>query len=150
MIPASVALERAGIDPASLGFDGTDLGTVGFEVMPGWLRAMVGSRVDGLTIGERVFLTHDAFAAVVRGERPGIVVHELTHVRQWREGAWMFMRRYVREYLRLRLLGLPHHGAYLGIPLEIEARDAARAFTADPPAPRFAGRVPPETEGRSA
>lgn len=55
--------------------------------------------------------------------------HEAVHVRQWRElGVVGFLRRYLGSYLRWRLRGYGHEGAYLRIPLEVEAAwEAGRA-----------------------
>jgi len=39
-----------------------------------------------------------------------------------------FLWRYLTAYLRGRLDGLGHRGAYLGIPLEAEARESAALF----------------------
>ena len=60
--------------------------------------------------------------------RPGLLlVHELVHVRQWGElGVIRFLWRYLSGYLGGRWKGLGHHAAYLAIPLEVEARVAAR------------------------
>jgi hypothetical protein len=53
--------------------------------------------------------------------------HELEHVRQWREqGVMGFLRLYLGAYLRWRLSGYPHWGAYRRIPFEIEAEWLAR------------------------
>jgi hypothetical protein len=53
--------------------------------------------------------------------------HELEHVRQWREqGVLGFLRRYLGAYLRWRLRGYPHWGAYRRIPQEVEAEWIAR------------------------
>jgi hypothetical protein len=53
--------------------------------------------------------------------------HELVHVRQWRElGVVGFLVRYLGAYLRWRLRGYPHWGAYRRIPLEVEAEWEAR------------------------
>lgn len=64
--------------------------------------------------------------------------HELVHVRQWRElGVLGFLRRYLGAYLRWRLRGYSHWGAYRRVPLEIEAeweaRDPGLSPTADGP-----------------
>lgn len=127
MIPASVALERAGIDPDMADFDAVALEAIAFEIMPSWMRAVVGSRIGGVTIGTRVFLSEEVFEAVVHGERPDIVAHELVHVHQWSEGAASFILRYVGEYVRLRMFGLGHHGAYLGISYEDAAYRVSRS-----------------------
>ena len=56
--------------------------------------------------------------------------HEREHVRQWRRlGAARFLIRYVGAYLRWRLRGYGHWGAYRHIPLEVEAEWAARTDT---------------------
>ena len=58
-----------------------------------------------------------------------LMAHELVHVRQWSElGVVGFLRRYLGSYTanlwRLRR----HRPAYLAIPLEVEAREGARAW----------------------
>ena len=56
-----------------------------------------------------------------------LLVHELEHVRQWREyGVVGFPARYVGSYLRWRSRGYPHWAAYRRIPAEIEAEWQAR------------------------
>lgn len=127
MIPASVAVERAGLEINISGLD-----SVAFEVMPAWMQAVVGSRIGGVTIGTRVFLTREVFESVVLGQRPDIVAHELVHVHQWSEGAAKFVLRYLAEYLRLRIFGLPHHAAYLGISYEVVAYGAGRHHGSKP------------------
>ena len=53
--------------------------------------------------------------------------HELEHVRQWREqGVVGFSRRYLGAYLRWRMEGYPHWGAYRRVPHEVEAEWLAR------------------------
>jgi len=53
--------------------------------------------------------------------------HELEHVRQWREqGVFGFLLFYLGAYLRWRLRGYPHRGAYRRIPFEVEAEWLAR------------------------
>ena len=56
--------------------------------------------------------------------------HELVHVRQWRRhGVVGFGLRYLSSYLWWRLRRRGHLGAYLRIPLEIEASWVARRTT---------------------
>jgi hypothetical protein len=65
--------------------------------------------------------------------------HELVHVRQWRELGFVgFLRRYLSAYLRWRLHGYPHWGAYRRIPLEVEAEWQSR--TPNPSGPPEACR----------
>jgi hypothetical protein len=53
--------------------------------------------------------------------------HELEHVRQWRRlGVPRFLSLYLGSYLRWRVRGYGHWGAYRRIPLEVEAEWAAR------------------------
>lgn len=76
---------------------------------------------DGITLGSLV---------IVREGRAGsayLLRHEQVHVRQWRRyGVVGFLVRYVGSYLIGRLRGRDHRGAYLHIPLEIEADWIAR------------------------
>jgi len=56
-----------------------------------------------------------------------LIRHELVHVRQWRRhGVIGFLARYLTAYVRWRLLRKGHRGAYLRIPLEVEAEWVAR------------------------
>jgi len=53
--------------------------------------------------------------------------HELVHVRQWRRHGFLgFGVRYVAAYAKWRLCRKGHYGAYLRIPLEVEAEWSAR------------------------
>lgn len=55
-----------------------------------------------------------------------LMVHELTHIDQWRRlGAMGWGRSYLGDYLRGRRSGLTHQEAYRAIGLEREARDVA-------------------------
>ncbi len=75
---------------------------------------------DGITLGSLV---------IVRPGKatPYLLRHELVHVRQWRRyGAAGFAARYLGSYLLWRLRRKGHRGAYLRIPLEIEADWVAR------------------------
>lgn len=75
---------------------------------------------DAITLGSLV---------IVRRGRASeyILRHELVHVRQWRRyGGLGFTLRYLGAYVRWRLRRKGHHGAYLRIPLEIEADWVAR------------------------
>jgi hypothetical protein len=54
-------------------------------------------------------------------------------VRQWREqGLVGFSRRYLGAYLRWRLAGYPHWGAYRRVPQEVEAEWLARRAEVTP------------------
>lgn len=62
-----------------------------------------------------------------RETSPYLMRHEQVHVRQWRRhGVVGFSLRYAASYLMWRVRGKDHRGAYLRIPLEIEADWLAR------------------------
>lgn len=81
-----------------------------------WVGGPVPPGADAITLGSLV---------IVRRRSAGnrrLLAHEFVHVWQWRSlGAFGFLRRYLGAYLRWRLAGYPHWGAYRRIPLEIEA-----------------------------
>lgn len=90
-----------------------------------WIGGPVPPGSAGITIGPVVSLRRRSAGS------PRLLAHELVHVEQWRRlGVAEFLRRYLGAYLRWRLRGYPHVGAYRRIPLEIEAfwrsRSAAR------------------------
>jgi hypothetical protein len=91
---------------------------VGIERADGhwlWVGGPVPRGSAGITLGRLV---------IVR-ERAGsdrLLRHELVHVRQFeRMGFVRFVIRYVSHYLRWRVRGYPHDGAYRRIPQEVEA-----------------------------
>jgi hypothetical protein len=56
-----------------------------------------------------------------------LLAHEHEHVRQWRdEGVGRFLWTYLGAYLRWRVLGYGHEGAYRRIPQEVRAEWRAR------------------------
>jgi hypothetical protein len=81
--------------------------------------------ISAMTIRNRIFIDPEAMTA---RHGPGILlVHELIHVRQWEQlGVVRFLWRYLTAYLHGRMKGMGHRSAYLAIPLEVEARAAAR------------------------
>jgi hypothetical protein len=63
-----------------------------------------------------------------------LIVHELTHIEQWRRlGPAGWARSYLGDYFRGRRRGLGHHDAYRSVGLEREARRAARALGPERP-----------------
>jgi hypothetical protein len=90
------------------------------------MRRLWGRDISAMTLGKTIFL--DPALMTVAQHRPGLLlVHELVHVRQWGElGVIRFLWRYLSCYLGGRWKGLGHRAAYLAIPLEVEARVAAR------------------------
>lgn len=85
-----------------------------------WEGGPVPPGADAITLGTLVI--------VRRGKVSDYILrHELVHVRQWRRyGRAGFIVRYLGSYARWRLRRKGHHGAYVRIPLEIEADWVAR------------------------
>lgn len=72
-----------------------------------------------------IYVHPDRMSAPLEALGP-LMVHELTHIQQWRRlGPLRWARVYFGDYLRGRRRGLSHHDAYRGISLEVEARDVA-------------------------
>lgn len=96
---------------------------------PRLLRLVWGRGIQAMTVRNTIFLDP---SLIERAERRSglLLVHELIHVRQWHElGVLRFLWRYLRAYIGGRLKRLGHRAAYLAIPLEVEARDAAALIT---------------------
>jgi hypothetical protein len=94
---------------------------VGGPVAPG---------ADATTLGSVILMRRRA------ADDAELLAHELVHVRQWRELGFVgFLVRYLRAYLRARLMGYPHWGAYRRIPLEVEATWLARLEMLHPGTP---------------
>lgn len=86
-----------------------------------WVGGPLPEGVAALTLG-RTVICRDGVE-----DSPYVMRHELVHVRQWaRHRAVGFLVRYLGAYLLWRLRGKGHRGAYLRIPLEIEADWVAR------------------------
>ena len=85
-----------------------------------WEGGPVPPGADAITLG--------ALVIVRRGKVSEYILrHELVHVRQWRRyGHVGFALRYLGSYLQWRFRRKGHHGAYVRIPLEIEADWVAR------------------------
>ena len=85
-----------------------------------WVGGPVPRGATAITLGRLVIVREGR-------ESPYLLRHELVHVRQWRRlGAIGFLGRYLGSYARWRLLRKGHRGAYLRIPLEVEADWVAR------------------------
>jgi hypothetical protein len=73
-----------------------------------------------------IYLAPEALARPL-DQLGSLIVHELTHIEQWRRlGPVGWARSYLGDYLRGRRTGLGHHEAYRAIGLEEEARERAR------------------------
>jgi hypothetical protein len=85
-----------------------------------WEGGPVPKGADGITLGSLVIVRRGAAT-------PYLLRHEMVHVRQWRRyGVVGFSVRYVGNYLLWRTRRKGHRGAYLRIPMEIEADWVAR------------------------
>jgi hypothetical protein len=81
-----------------------------------WVGGPVPRGVDGITLGSTVIVRTG------KEHSAQLLRHEQVHVRQWRRyGVAGFLVRYVGSYLLWRLRRKGHLGAYLRIPLEVEA-----------------------------
>ena len=90
-----------------------------------WVGGPVARGAVGMTLGPLV--------TIARGHESNdlLLAHERVHVGQWRQlGVVGFLWRYGRDYLRWRLRGYPHWGAYRRVGLEVEAEWLARAAVA--------------------
>jgi hypothetical protein len=95
-----------------------------------WVGGPVPKGASGITLGRLVIVR----SGHERSER--LLRHELVHVRQWRRhGVLGFSVRYLASYGKWRMLRKGHRGAYLRIPLEIEAEWVARRTLATAVAP---------------
>jgi hypothetical protein len=85
-----------------------------------WEGGPVPAGSDGITLGSLVIVREGKSS-------PYLLRHELVHVRQWRRyGVVGFSVRYLGSYALWRLRRKGHRGAYLRIPMEIEADWVAR------------------------
>lgn len=127
MTSVSSLIRAGGLDPVAVaarcGVE--DVDAVRVRAAPAWMsRAWIGD-VAAMTLPGTVYVRRDVLGGD-SSRLAWLLVHELVHVRQWRElGPLRFLGRYVGEYLRARLAGRSHADAYRGIGLEREAVEAA-------------------------
>lgn len=89
-----------------------------------WQGGPVPRSADAITIGRLVIVRRGCLSEY-------LLRHERVHVRQWRRhGSIGFLARYLGSYLLWRMRRKGHNGAYLRIPLEIEADWVARRSVA--------------------
>ena len=96
-----------------------------------WVGGPVPPGASGITIGSVV--------SVRRGKETSVRLlrHELEHVEQYRRhGIAGFLRKYLAAYLRGRLRGYGHWGAYRRIPFEASAEWRARRSLGNGVAPK--------------
>lgn len=94
------------------------------------LRTLWRPGIKGVTHWKWVFVDPD----FMRGDPDKLarlVIHELVHVRQYRDAGYVgFMVRYLYEYWKGRLGGKSPRQAYLDITAEAEAREATARIVA--------------------
>ncbi|MGM0557498.1 MAG: eCIS core domain-containing protein [Myxococcota bacterium] len=86
------------------------------------------TRASGITLGDRVFIRSDCFR---RTGRPplDLIAHEVAHVVQFRrDGATVFLARYLLDYAKNLTRGMADRDAYLAIRYEREARRVEAAL----------------------
>ena len=108
--------------------DVTPVRDVPVRVAPSWLLGAWQGDIAGMTLPRVVYLSPRSFEAALAGNAAELLAHEAAHVGQWRRlGIPGFIFRYLSDYLRGRMAGLPHATAYRAISLEREARAEAAA-----------------------
>jgi hypothetical protein len=125
---AAEALEASGVDSAALSADLPDVdpSRVPVRVASRWFRMLWTSRVVAVAMPWGIYVHPERLNPPLEDLGP-LVVHELTHIQQWKRlGPRRWARAYLGDYLHGRRTGLTHHAAYRSISLEVEARDVAR------------------------
>lgn len=96
---------------------------------PVWLRPVWGKGIQAMTIRRSIYVDAGFFESADRRRLGLLAIHEMVHVRQWADhGVLGFLWRYGRSYLLGRLKGLSHRDAYMGVGLEVEAREVTARF----------------------
>jgi hypothetical protein len=126
-------LLRSGIDLDALARDlpHVDPSRIPVRAASAWFRLFWAPWVTAVAMPWGIYLHPKRFE-----EDPGdlgpLIVHELTHIDQWRRlGPVGWFRAYLGGYRRGRRAGSSRRDAYRSIPLEVEARDVARRHTRD-------------------
>lgn len=123
MVKARSVIDRSAVPVDSNEFDGVTI-----VEMPCPMAILIGRRAEAITLGNRIFVHPNDFDDTVSGARPDLVIHELTHVVQWRAEGRAFLARYLGQYFRFRMLGASHTAAYRSISYEMEASAAAASW----------------------
>ncbi|HEX8288249.1 MAG TPA: hypothetical protein VF556_09645 [Pyrinomonadaceae bacterium] len=95
------------------------------------------SKSNGITFGKRIFIMPQLLSSNTKNQKKlpeDLIVHEIMHVIQYqKKGFLKFLYMYLRDYWRNLQLhekwdADSRRQAYLNIPFEIEAREAAKDF----------------------
>ena len=99
------------------------------RVAPAAFRRFWAGGVSAMTTPRTIWVSREAMAEIERGSARRLLVHELTHLRQWRRhGAAGFVARYLGDYLKARAGGFSHSDAYRAIRFERAAEAEARRW----------------------
>lgn len=126
-------LRDAGLDSPELRAELSPIDPDQINVWPAsaFLRKLWRPGIRGVTQG-KLIMVDPKFLTGDRDRLARLVVHELVHVRQFKERGYIpFMAGYVFQNLRGRLGGKTAREAYLDIPAEREARAVAKKFAKD-------------------
>ncbi len=129
---AGEAVAAAGIDRNLLGvvLPDVDPSRVPVYAASRWFRMLWAPKITAVAMPWGIYV-HPARLDVPLSALGVLMVHELTHIQQWRTlGPIGWARTYFGDYLRGRRAGLDHHSAYREISLEVEARDVAARLAA--------------------
>jgi hypothetical protein len=124
---AADLMRAGGIDPGSLAsaLPRVDPERIRVRVAHRWFRLFWAPWVTAMAVPWGIYL-HPKRLAESPDRLGRLVVHELTHIDQWRRlGPIGWSKAYLGGYRRGRRAGLSRHEAYRAIPLEVEARDVA-------------------------
>jgi len=127
---AAEPLDAAGIDRTMLTatLPTVDPSRIPVWAAPGWFRLFWARGITAVAMPWGIYVHPDRLAVPLARLGP-LMVHELSHIEQWRRlGPIGWLRAYLGDYLRGRRSGLEHHAAYRAIGLEVEARDIAGRF----------------------
>lgn len=126
-------MTAAGLDPADLSvvLPTVDPAAVAVRIAPAWFRAMWVRGISAVAMPWAIYLEPATYARcrdAADASTGALIVHELTHLEQWRRGGLRHLVQYVGDYLGGRRRGLAHWEAYRQVRFEAEARDTAATF----------------------
>jgi len=133
---AAEALAASGIDREAMAetLPRVDPSTVPVYRAARWFRLFWSKGISAVALPWGIYL-HPDVAARSLDTLGRLIVHELTHIEQWRRlGPIGWARSYLGDYLSGRRSGLAHFEAYRTIGLEVEARATAAGVANDEPA----------------
>jgi hypothetical protein len=124
---AAEAVDAAGIDRGRLAaaLPRVDPSRVPVWAASGWFRLVWARGITAVAMPWGIYVHPDRLQAPLAEIGP-LIVHELSHIEQWRRlGPLAWLRSYLGDYFRGRRDGMRHRDAYRSIGLEVEARDVA-------------------------